>query len=260
VHNLEILKYKNSISQDVFETYPSLIQESILKGILKSDSMEQQQNAINTIHILLKSEDPKKQLTALTILSQEYLTEFESEIFRLMASKEVIVHIAAIDAAGKSKSPAFIPQLIALLLITPGSNHIIESLSNYGDAIFEHLKKIPFQSVIHKQGVLSDIIRIAEISAGPKGGEFLFSILHHSPPHLKERIVEVLSISKYILEPKEKERMERMLKEEIGFAVALLEGIEDASLNPRLHEAFNFDYENCKRRIITISGLLYNRK
>ena len=251
---------QNSISQDVFETYPTLIQESILKGILKSDSMEHQQNAINKINILLKSEDPKKQLTALTILSQEYLEEFESEIFRLMASKNESVQIAAIDAAGKSKSQAFVSQLIALLLITPGSNHIIDSLSKYGDDIFDHLKKIPFQSVIHKQGVLSDIIRIAEISTGHKGGEFLFSILHHAPPHLKERIVEVLSISKYLLEPKEKERMERMLKEEIGFAVALLEGIEDASLNPRLHEAFNFDYENCKRRIITISGLLYNRK
>lgn len=251
---------QNSIDQKIFESYPSLIQESILKGILKSDSMQQQQNAIHAIAQMLKSEDQKKQQTALSILSQEYIPQFESEIFRLMASKNERVQILAIDAAGKSKSEAFISQLIALLLITPGANYIIESLSNYGDVIFEHIKKIPFQSVVHKQGVLSDIIRIAEISPGHKGGEFLFSILHHAPPHLKERIVEVLSVSKYTLNAKEKERMERMLKVEIGFAVALLEGMEDPVLNTRLHKAFHFDYENCKRRIITIAGLLYNRK
>lgn len=251
---------QNSIGQEIFATLPALVQESIFKGILKSDSMQQQQHAINAIALMLTSDDAKRQLTAITILSQEYIPQFESEIFRLMASKDESVMIAAIGAAGKSKSEAFISQLIALLLINPGANYIIESLSNYGDGIFDHLKKIPFQSVVHKQGVLSDIIRIAEISPGHKGGQFLFSILHHTPPHLKERIIEVLSISKYNLNAKEKERMERMLKEEIGFAVALLEGIEDPALNTRLHEAFNFDYENCKRRIITIAGLLYNRK
>ena len=79
------IEIQNSISQEIFDTYPTLIQESILKGILKSDSMQQQQNAVEAITTLLKSEDQKKQFTALAILSQEYLQEFESEIFRLMA-------------------------------------------------------------------------------------------------------------------------------------------------------------------------------
>ncbi|MBK7967196.1 MAG: hypothetical protein IPK10_19250 [Bacteroidetes bacterium] len=81
------LEIQKSIDQETFQSNPSLIQESILKGILKSDSMQQQQNAVNAIALMLKSDDTNKQLTALTILSQEYLPECESDIFRLMASK-----------------------------------------------------------------------------------------------------------------------------------------------------------------------------
>lgn len=251
---------QNSIHQPDFISLSPQIQQSILLGILKSDASSQQTKAIEVIRNFLNDNDPKNTITALDILAKEYLPEFESAIFNLMASTDETVQIAAIQVAGKSRSEVYLPQLISLLLIKPGSNIIIESLSNYGDDIFDHLKKIPFQHILHKQGVLPDLIRIAEISVGRKGGVFLFSILHHTSPHLKERIIEVLSTSKFTLDVKERERMERMLKDEIGFATALLEGIEDTNLNPRLHAAFNFDFENCKRRIITISRLLYNRK
>ena len=251
---------QNLSNHEDFHHLPDLIETAILKGILKSESNIQQKNAINKISILLNSEFENDRIKALSILSQEYCNEFEEDILRLMASKNLRIQKHAVYVAGKSKLPVYLPQLITFMLRSPGADEIIESLSFYGDDIFDHIQKIPFQSVIHKHGVLTDIIRIAEITAGRKGGEFLFSILHHTPPYSKERIVEVLSISKYVLNVHEKERMERMLKEEIGFVTALLEGITDSSLNERLREAFNFDFENCKRRIVTIAGLLYNRK
>ncbi|MBL7922623.1 MAG: hypothetical protein JNL88_00345, partial [Bacteroidia bacterium] len=247
--------------KEAFRHLESPLRESILAGMLQSGKVEQEQLALEKLKALFRSPDKDDLMLAIAICRREYRPMFREDLLRLLNHELEEVREAAIRCAGMSGDEAFIQHLIDGLLSRPDFSSVLSvSLSQYGDGIFRYLEKIPVHAILDKSWLLPDLIRIAERTSGEHGGRFLFSLMHHARPDLKEKMMDVLSASRYVLNGSEREKLELLLKTEIGFAADLLDGQADKSITPLLREAFDFEYASCLKRVVSIAGLLYNRK
>ena len=247
------------INSSSFDVLPDDIKNAILSGVLNSPHGPNQVNAVGKIKSLFNSYEATDLEGALYVTAEAYHKSFREDIVQHFRHTNDKVQQAAIFAAGKSKDNYFIQPLLDLMHEQNIPSGLAISLGEFGDEAIELLLNKSVHKLAAKPRMVMEITRMVEKTKSEKGCSFLFSLLPYIRIHNRERLIDVLSNSKFTISPVERKKLMTLMQEELFFAASLLDGITDKSIPEILRSTLEFEFENCKRRIISFAGLLYNR-